>query len=143
MGIRVTRTEIEQSTIFLARRGGGTRPDVRIVERNGHRQVAKDYRACAPLFRWLFARLLVRREMDNYRRLRGIAGVPRLEGVVDPYCFLIEWVDGQDCAHVKRNSLPAEFFARLRRLLDQLHAAGLVHCDLKYRDNIMVVAGNP
>jgi len=143
MSERMTRTEIEQNTLRLVRRGGGTRPDVRVIERNGHRQVAKDYRACAPFFRLCFGRLLVRREVANYRRLQGVLGVPRLESVVDPYCFLIEWVDGQDCAHIKRGQLSADYFELLRRLLDALHVAGVVHCDLKYRDNIMVVGGRP
>lgn len=96
----------------------------------------KDFSAKGRLTRWL-GRFLVSRESAAYRALSGVEGVPRFLGRVDPWSFAIEFVEGERLADA---AIPnaRETLARLRALLDALHRRGVVHNDLRSRENLLV-----
>ena len=136
---RISRDDLDRCCMRLLRRGRGTRPELRLLEIDGRRVVTKDYAACWPLFRVVVGRWLAAKESANYRRLAGISGIPEWIGVVDPYCFAVGYIEGQSCGEMSPGDLgDPGFFLRLHDLVERLHGAGLVHCDLRYRSNILV-----
>jgi predicted Ser/Thr protein kinase len=90
-------------------------------------------------------RAMIRREYAVYRRLAGIAGVPRCYGLQDGADLLLEYLDARPLRELG-NELPDReaFFADLFELILSLHRAGVAHADLKHKGNILVgVDGRP
>lgn len=135
----ITRDDLARRCVRMLRRGRGTRPEVRLLEIDGRRVVTKDYAACVPLFRVVAGRWLAAKESANYRRLAGVSGIAQWIGVIDPYCFAVGHIEGRSCGEISPGDLnDSGFFLRLHNLVERLHSAGLVHCDLRYRSNIVV-----
>lgn len=119
------------------RAGGGSRPELLLLEDQGRRGVLKDYRGSA----WLLRKVgpwLIGREEKVYRLLAGTAGVPALVRRVDKHALLVEHIAGRSCADYGDGELPAEFFERLLGVVQGIHTRGVVHCDIKNRSNIVV-----
>jgi len=112
-----------------------------LLEDRGQRAVMKGYRASGWLLRWVVGPWLISREERIYQILSGAAGVPRLIGRLDRHTLIVEHIEGRSCAEYLDRELPAEFFARLRSVVEGIHALGVVHCDIKNRSNIVVAEG--
>jgi predicted Ser/Thr protein kinase len=126
---------ISHSSLIQA--GRGWQPDVYLVTVNGQRAVLKDYSQRGPLVRFVGA-FLLRREQAAYRRLNGVAGVPKTFGLHGRYGLLIEFIEGYIVSeYVETHTLPPIYFERLRSVIDHMHAAGVAHGDLKRRKNLM------
>ena len=69
-----------RQVIKALRDGGGSRPNVSRIQRDGEDQVLKDHAGCDPLFSALLGKLLARREARALLQLDSVAGVPRLLG---------------------------------------------------------------
>jgi serine/threonine protein kinase len=102
---------------------------------DGRRVVVKDF-AGKPWPGWLLGRFQLRREKRALEALTGVPGVPALVGVLDGDGFAMEWVEGtrlpQCRADARRRAL-LEF----ERVLAAAHAAGVVHNDLRGRENVL------
>jgi len=130
--------------VHTYRKGGGSRPEVVLVDVDGARAVLKDYRHADPAFRRLIAPILVWREALALRRLAGQRGVPALLRVFDREAILLGHIDGQSAKQCPRGTIPADFFGRFYRLVDEIHARGVAHCDLRSEGNILVTpSGEP
>jgi len=121
----------------LLRAGTGTRPSVKLVRFRERLAVLKDYRACSLPMRAL-GRWLIRREMRALARLEGLEGVPRCLGRPDAHCLLTEHIEGRSVFELGREEMPPNLLERLGRLIDQVHARGVVHCDVKHPDNLII-----
>lgn len=83
-----------------------------------------------------------RHEQAIYRRIAGVAGVPRWVGRLDKAVYAIEYIEGQPLDHFQ--SPPEGFFDELRRIFDAVHARGVAYCDANKRSNVLVdSAGRP
>ena len=90
---------------------------------------------------WVWERL-IRREDAVYARLRGIKGVPRSFGLLDGRYLALEYVAGPSLRDFETNLTNRdEFFGHLLATLQAMHGAGVAHCDLKRKDNIIVGPG--
>jgi hypothetical protein len=91
--------------------------------------------------RWwvrLIGRLQIGREFRAYRWLGPTPGVPRLIGRIDAHALAIEQIDGKQLGlSPERRALGPRLFPRLREILDRIHATGMVHWDLRTRDNVL------
>jgi predicted Ser/Thr protein kinase len=126
------------------RHGGGSRPDVLLIEVNGEQAVLKDYARSDPWFRRLVGPLSARREARALRQLEGARGVPRLLRIVNRNALLLEYIPGTSVRQVPPGGLTPQFFERFYRLVDRLHEFGVAHCDLRSQGNILVGAdGEP
>ncbi len=134
----LTRSNLHDYVRRRIRPGGGTRPALLLLEDRGRRAVVKDYRPSSWLLRTLVGPWLISREARVYRVLSGTPGVPRLIGILDRHALVVEHIAGRSCADYEDGALPPEFFARLQRIVEGIHARGVVHCDLKNRSNIVV-----
>ncbi len=134
----LTRANLHRYLLRRLRPAGSTRPELLLLEDRGQRAVMKDYRSSGWLLSWLVGPWLIGREERIYRLLAGAPGVPRLICRLDRHALLVHHIEGQSCAEYPDGSLPVEFFDRLRRVVEGLHARGVVHCDIKNRSNIVV-----
>jgi hypothetical protein len=84
---------------------------------------------------WI-GRLLCDRELDIYRAVDDLSGVPRCFGRWGQTGLVHVFVEG----HPLQNREPVhdEFFARLERLIDELHRRDIAYVDLEKRENILV-----
>jgi predicted Ser/Thr protein kinase len=140
----MTLEELRAHAVTTFRAGGGSRPEVVLVEAGGERAVLKDYARSDPAFRRVVGPLSARREAQALARLAGVPGVPRLLRRVGRDAVLIEHIAGRSMREVRRGELAPGFFERMYALIARMHARGVAHCDLRSTGNILVTpAGEP
>ena len=104
----------------------------------GERMIYKVGRE-APLFglplRFL-GRLLTRHELDLYRAVRGIPGVPDQFESVGDTGLARPFIDGHPLERGER--VDDEFFPRLQRLLRSIHERDVALVDLQKSNNVLV-----
>ncbi|NOX51045.1 MAG: hypothetical protein GXP16_11010, partial [Gammaproteobacteria bacterium] len=86
-----------------------------------------------------FRRHMLRREYSVYRRLAGVSGLPKCYGLVDGHWLVLEYIESKPFRRQEIVNKTA-FFQRLKSLIDNLHAHGVAHGDLKENPNILVLA---
>ena len=118
------------------------RATVRLVWHHGVATVLKDFSADRLLFRWTCGVYLAQREAAAYRRLAGVAGVPRLLGRATPDGLLIAYVPGRNCMDAGSGDFTPEFFDELRDILRRVRARNVLHGDVK-RNVVRTPDGQP
>jgi serine/threonine protein kinase len=111
---------------------------VLVVDVDGGSVIVKDF---APRGRWVrgLGRLQIRREAEAYRWLAGVVGVPAFVGRVDPLALAIEWIDGERLAFASlRPGEGSRCVVALRAILDAIHERGVIHNDLRGRENVLL-----
>lgn len=136
--VRLSRAIIEANTVDYFRTAGGTRPDLRLVEVDNRRVIVKDFNRSDTLFRTIVGPILIRRELGALKKLAGVRGVPSLIGEIDRYAFAMEYIPGRSLDRVAPGTLEPAFYVRLREIVDQMHARGIAHCDLRSRGNVVL-----
>ena len=102
---------------------------------DGRRVVVKDF-AGKPWLGRVLGRFQLRREQRALAVLSGLPGVPALVGRLDDDAFAMERVEGTrlpQCGADARRRALSEF----ERILEAAHAAGVVHNDLRGRENVL------
>jgi RIO-like serine/threonine protein kinase len=123
----------------VLRWGTSTRPVLWTLEENGVEAVVKDFSGNRALFRHTVGRFLVWREEKAYRRLRGMKGIPVLYRILDGMALVMERIPGQSLEELeKKKRLPKSFFDALEAIVEDAHARGVAHCDLKRAPNILL-----
>ena len=121
----------------LLQRGAWGKADILLIGTDNRRAIVKDFRGKILPVRW-YGRWQIRRESSIYRRLAGVWGVPRYYGRIGKNAMAIEYIEGERISHWKRRELPPALFPRLWTLIEEIHRRGIVHIDLRKRDNILV-----
>ncbi len=133
----LTEADLRGGRACLHHKGKWSKADILLVEIDQGKAIVKDFgRKILPV-RW-FGRWQIRREASIYRRLSGIPGVPRCYGRIGKNAMALEFVKGERISHWRRRELPPALFARLWKLIEEIHARGVVHIDLRKRDNILL-----
>ena len=132
-----TPAGIEQATRRLLGKQGPFRPTVRLVRVGDAAFVAKDYRACVLPYRWTVGVWNLRRERRALERLRGVAGVPRIEARVGRWILVLSRFRGKDVGKTPRELQTPEFFDELMGIVRQMHERGVLHLDLRQRRNVL------
>lgn len=92
---------------------------------------------------WKARRYSLHREYRAYRRIDGVPGFPRCFGLFGGCYLAMEYVDGALLKHAAPAD-PERFFDELKEAVTTMHERGVVHGDLKSRQNVMVTAeGRP
>ena len=121
----------------VLKKGSWGKADILIVTNDTGMAIVKDFNAKVLPVRW-WGRWQIRREASIYRRLAGLRGVPRYFGRIGKNAMAIEYIEGERISHWRRRELPEFLFVRLWALIEAIHARGIVHIDLRKRDNILV-----
>jgi hypothetical protein len=142
-GVKALLTRERLASLRRRRLHGGrnfTKATVDLVETDGQTIVIKDF-ASSP---WPVRRLLgpwqLDREERSYAALAGVRGTTAFVARVDRQAIALQYVPGRSLAACRPGELPAGFFDRLDRLLDEIHARGVAHGDL-HRHDVLVGAG--
>lgn len=138
----ISHDQLRQHVIHRYRQGGGSRPDVLLIEIDGRKAVLKDHNACDRGFGKLLGPLLVSREAKALRRLDQVAGTPTLYATPDSRSLLMEHLPGKPLGQFGDNPAWEQFFLDFERLLHEVHANGVAHCDLRSPDNALICASN-
>jgi len=91
---------------------------------------------CRNFLREWAAHFLAVREVRIHRQIRHIEGVPKIVGKVGRFGFIREYVPGETLNRAGR--VPDDYFDGLKQILEQVHAAGVVHIDIEKPENILV-----
>ena len=132
------RDEIGAHTVSVLKNGGPQKADLLVVDLGEGPMVVKDF---SRKRRWtrLLGRLQISRECRAYGWLGPMPGVPGFLGRVDAHALALERVEGEQLAFAPNRLSDGEaLIARLRSLIDRLHAAGVFHQDLRGRGNVLV-----
>lgn len=129
---------VERCTVDVLGKQGLFRPTVRLIEAGGVRLVVKDYRPVLAPYRWVVGRWNLAREEDCLRRLGGIDAVPRYFGRIGSWMLVMSWFRGTDLGKAPRALQTPLFFERLLAAVQEMHARGIVHLDLRQRRNILL-----
>ena len=86
--------------------------------------------------RWTLGLWLIQKEWSIYSRLVGIRGIPQVIERIDRFAFTMEFVPGGPIQ--RGEGLSFSFFCELERILEEIHAKGVVHLDLRHKGNILV-----
>jgi hypothetical protein len=132
------RDEIAPSIREVVVSGVGAKADVLVVAVDDGSVIVKDFARRSFWVRGL-GRLQIRREAQAYRWLEGVAGVPLFVGRIDALALAIERIDGERLAFAAADPVNAlRRVSELRAILDAIHARGVVHNDLRGRENVLL-----
>lgn len=116
----------------------GYQSEIEKSEHRGHPVIIKRARRRhVPLWRWVEA-WLISREARALEILEDVQEVPLLLEKPDPWTLVMEFREGTPLSEVDLNDLPGSFFRQLEVVVDEIHDHGVVHSDLKKKDNLMV-----
>jgi len=88
-------------------------------------------------------RWVLRREGRILRSLENLGQVPQFLGFPDLNTLAIEYREGKTLRDVEdEGSIPRKFFRELEETVDRMHENGVVHADLKKKENIMINSSN-
>jgi hypothetical protein len=104
---------------------------------DGTRVVVKDFSLKPGLWR-LWGRVLVRREEALLRRLMDVPEVPDLVRCDSPLTVVQVAVPGEPLFRTPRAEFDPQHLVRLRAIVGEIHRRGIVHNDLRARDNTLI-----
>jgi len=142
--------QLKGHAIETFREGGGSRPDVILIEIEGERAVLKDQGGADALFASLIGPILNWRECKALRKLDSISCIPNLLHVPSKRAFLMTYHQSEQITQLIRHdeaNIHFEwpvFFDQLNDAIAQIHAAGVAHNDLRNPSNTLVTpSGQP
>ncbi len=117
--------------------GKGYQAETTLGTYDGRRAVLKSVlHPGVPLLRRLEI-VLLRREARALRHLEPMEEVPSLLGYPDATTIAIEYREGRTLRERDPEALPARFYRRLEGAVQEIHRRGIVHSDLKKRENVL------
>lgn len=127
---------LERATVRFLRPRSRTRPDLRLVEWEGRRAVAKDWANAWALVQ-PHARRCLEREWRALAALADLPGVPQPVARL-PRAIVVSYIEGRPIhqAHLGSGEQRA-FFDALESCVERIHERGVVHLDLRQRRNIL------
>jgi hypothetical protein len=137
--------ELRDHATHTFREGGGSRPDVLLIEIAGQRAVLKDQGGGDKWFALLIGPLLNWRECKALTRLDSVQCIPKLLAKPSVRSFLMTYHESEQITrlHKYQPEWPI-FFEELRCAIDEIHMAGVAHNDLRNPTNTLVGAdGKP
>jgi predicted Ser/Thr protein kinase len=131
------RAALPGVTVGYIKRGAWNKADVLLAVLSEGRFAVKDYHAKTWAVR-LAGRLQLSRETRAYHELAGLRGVPRLGRRIDGDAIAVEYIEGVRLPKFHKHRPLPHLAAHLAALLDAIHARGVIHNDIRSRDNILV-----
>lgn len=117
-----------------------------VIDDEGQKYVVKDFRACGPLVRHTWARLMLWRESRAFIRLQHIDGTPGPAISLEGWAIKYPYIDGFTLREAMLNGhkLNQSFFEELEALVITVHNEAAVHLDLRNGRNILITnSGKP
>ena len=104
--------------------------------------IIKDFSQCPWWVRKTLARSFVKREVRALKLLSSLSLFNVSCYALSPVAFAYPYVEGKTLKSLRQEEqqLPAAFFARMERMIAQMHRAGLSHLDLRNFGNVVCTA---
>ncbi len=137
--------ELRKHAVATFREGGGSRPDVLLIDIEGHKAVLKDQGGADKWFALLIGPILNWRECKALRKLAAVPCIPDLLSVPDKRSFLMSYHESEQITRLTRiqPDWPV-FFNKLSAAIADVHQAGVAHNDLRNPTNTLITAdGEP
>ncbi|MBX2848268.1 MAG: hypothetical protein KTR16_08110, partial [Acidiferrobacterales bacterium] len=137
--------QLHQHATRCFRQGGGSRPDVLLVEIDGHKAVLKDQNSADTLFALFVGPILTWRECKALNKLSYVDCIPDLLHRPCARSFLMSYHPSEQITRLSNIKVdwPA-FFDKLELAIADIHKAGVAHNDLRNPTNTLVTPdGNP
>ncbi len=134
--------ELRSHATHTFRQGGGSRPDVLLIEIEGEKAVLKDQNGADKWFRLLIGPILNWRECKALDKLSEVTCVPNLILQPDSRSFLMTYHESEQIT--KLNNIESDwpiFFDKFTAAIDEIHAAGVAHNDLRNPTNTLLTKG--
>lgn len=137
--------QLRDHSTAVFRQGGGSRPDVLLIEIDGQTAVLKDQGSADKWFALLIGPVLTWRECKALKRLATVGCIPTLLHQPNARSMLMTYHASTQITRLSDNKpVWPEFFDKLNTAIDQVHAAGVAHNDLRNPTNILVTPqGDP
>ena len=136
------KSELREHATTVFRKGGGSRPDVLLIEIEGQRAVLKDQAGADKWFASLIGPILNWRECKALRKLESLDCIPDLLAVPDRRSFLMTYHQSEQITHLSTTTPDwPVFFDKLTDAIEQVHQQGVAHNDLRNPTNTLVTAG--
>ena len=138
-------TELRKHATHTFRQGGGSRPDVLLIEIQGQRAVLKDQNGADKMFAKLVGPILNWRECKALSKLAALDCVPDLLSKPDARSFLMSHHESEQITRIS-GSQPdwPDFFKKLSAAIQKMHNAGVAHNDLRNPTNTLITpSGDP
>ena len=121
------------------RAGGGSRPDVLLIEIDGEKAVLKDQSGADRMFAFLVGPLLNWRECKALSRLQEVDCIPNLLAKPSARSFLMSYHESEQITRLDKiePDWPV-FFTKLKSAIGEVHAAGVAHNDLRNPTNTLI-----
>jgi len=131
--------QLREHATTTFRAGGGSRPDVLLIEIDGHKAVLKDQAGADSAFATLVGPILNWRECKALNKLAHIDCIPDLLSRPSARSFLMSYHQSEQITRLQ-NAQPEwpAFFEKLTEAIKQIHAAGVAHNDLRNPTNTLV-----
>jgi predicted Ser/Thr protein kinase len=135
----LTRTELAELPARILREGHAYKADLSVIRGPDELLVLKDYRNKDGAWRDLLGVTATALEARALRTLAGVRGVPEFRGRPDRFSVLMTYVDAERATRGDPRVMGNPDFMRdLERIVEEMHARGVVHLDLKHRSNLLV-----
>ena len=137
--------ELRAHSVHTFRQGGGSRPDVLLIDIDGQRAVLKDHGSTDKPFATLLGPILNWRECKALSKLDTLECVPNLLHAPDRRSFLMTYHKSEQITRLE-NIQPnwPDFFEELSLAINRMHQAGVSHNDLRNASNILITSdGKP
>jgi len=127
------------------REGGGSRPDVLLIEIDGEQAVLKDQSSADKAFALIVGPLLNWRECKALKKLASVSCVPDLLCQPTSRSFLMTYHTSEQITRLEKYEPDwPEFFEKLSTAIAEVHKAGVAHNDLRNPTNTLVTPnGDP
>ena len=134
-----TKIELRNFRTETFRQGGGSRPDVFLLEKDGQFAVLKDHEGMDDAYARFIGPLLAWREAKALKRLHGLEGVPQLLASPDKRSLLMEYVPARQVVNVDSEEYKAaSYLQSLQTLIEEMHKRGIAHGDLRSPTNALI-----
>jgi hypothetical protein len=133
-----TRAQLSSANVEVMSPGAWNKADLLVADFGDGPMAVKDFANKNRLVR-LLGRLQISRECRAYRRLGSMPGIPGFFGRIDAHAMAIQKIDGRQLGHIRnRRGDGVAQLGQLRAIMDRIHAAGVVHLDMRARDNVVI-----
>ena len=138
-------SDLRKHATHTFRQGGGSRPDVLLIEIDGKRAVLKDQSGADKWFALLIGPILNWRECKALKKLTPLACVPNLLCQPSSRSFLMTYHESEQITRLSKIEPDwPDFFAQLSQAIDQIHQLGVAHNDLRNPTNTLITpSGEP
>ncbi len=137
--------QLRANATLTFRQGGGSRPDVLLIEIDGAKAVLKDQGGADKVFAFLIGPILNWRECKALKKLAQLDCVPDLLSQPSARSFLMSYHESEQITRLEKFTPDwPTFFAKLSIAINDVHTAGVAHNDLRNPTNTLVTAnGEP